>query len=96
VSPLLVLVDPRVLVRPTITVAVALIPSAIVLVSLLTAARHPQWAWAFTRFTPVYWIAGLAIGVVVVPVGLIVSALFWWKVRPALAAAEAGQLDAGG
>lgn len=87
---LLAMIDPRLLVRPTITVALALIPSAIVLFSLLMAARHPQWCWAFTKFTPVYWIAGLAVGVVVVPLGLVLSALFWWRVQPVLNDAETG------
>lgn len=75
-------------------IAIGLIPLLPVVLMFLHAARTPAWVWAFTSHTQVVWVASLLGGIVVVPVGLVLAGWYFFKVRPALAAVERGELPA--
>lgn len=74
------------------TTALFCIPIAISGWAFLDAARRPSWAWALAGRNQVAWMAMVAIGVVTVVGGLVVSILYLARVRPEVAAAEDGQL----
>lgn len=77
------------------TVLVTLVfgaPLALTLVALLDAARRPQWAWALADRNQVAWMAMILLGVLLVCGGIVVSGWYLWKVRPDVAAAEAGRV----
>lgn len=81
-----------------LAVAVALatavsIPLGITLWALLDAARRPQWAWALAGRRQVVWMAVILLAAFGLALGLAVSAWYLIKVRPTIAAAEAGQVD---
>ena len=73
-------------------ISIAAIPVVLVVLAFLDAARTPQWVWAFTNRTQVFWIALLLGGVAVVPLGLALAAWYWLRIRPDLRAIEAGDL----
>jgi hypothetical protein len=72
------------------------IPLAVSLWALLDVARRPQWAWALAGRRQVAWMAGIMVGVLTVAGGLALSLWYLVKVRPLIAAAEDGDLDAAG
>lgn len=65
-------------------------PLALSLWALLDAARRPAWVWALAERRQVVWIAAILIGVLVLPVGLALSIVYLSRIRPHLAAVEAG------
>ena len=60
--------------------------------ALLDAARRPQWAWAMTEHRQVAWMAAIMFGVLLLVVGVAISAWYLLSVRPEIAAAERGDL----
>lgn len=74
-------------------IAVASIPIAIVMLSFLHAARTPQWVWAMSGNTQIWWLAGLLIGVPVMPIGLPAAIWYLVKIRPVLGRIETGNLE---
>ena len=62
--------------------------------ALLDTAHRPEWVWALAGRRRVAWLAAILFGALVVPVGLVVSSLYLLRVRPELADAEAGDLEA--
>jgi hypothetical protein len=60
--------------------------------ALLDAARRPEWAWALTSHRRVVWVAAILFGALTLLVGLVVAPVYLVRVRPALAAAESGQV----
>ncbi len=68
------------------------IPLALTGWALLDNAHRPEWVWALTGRRRVAWLAAILFGAVVVPVGLVVSAVYLVRVRPELADAETGRL----
>ena len=73
--------------------ALLALPLTLSVVALLDAARRPAWVWALADRAQVAWIAAILFGTIAVPLGLIVSSVYLLRVRPRLAATEAGQLD---
>ena len=69
------------------------IPLAVSMWAFLDAARRPQWAWALSNHRQVVWMAAILMGALIVIGGLIVSAWYLAKVRPAIAAVESGDLS---
>ena len=73
---------------------VGLIPISLSLWALLDCARRPPWAWSFAGRNQVAWLAAIAFGVFLLFVGMAISAWYLIRVRPHIAAVEAG--DFGG
>jgi hypothetical protein len=67
-------------------------PLALTVWALLDAARRPEWAWALSGRRRVVWLAAILFGAMTVVVGVVVSSVYLWRVRPAVAAAEDGRL----
>lgn len=70
----------------------AAIPIGVSLWALLDAARRPRWAWALAERRQVVWMAVIMFGVLSVVGGLVISGYYLLRVRPAIAAAESGQV----
>ncbi len=68
-------------------------PLMLSLVALLDAARRPQWSWALAERNQVMWMAMIMAGVLLLCGGLAVSGWYLWKIRPEIAAAEAGRVQ---
>lgn len=68
------------------------VPLGISLWALLDAARRPRWAWALAGRRQVVWMALVMAGVLSVVGGLLISGYYLLRVRPAIAAAEAGDV----
>ncbi len=76
-------------------IIVVSIPLALSMWALLDAARRPEWAFALAGRSRVVWVAACGFGILFNLVGLCVSAWYLVKVRPAVAAAESGQVKGG-
>lgn len=74
-----------------VTVLVS-VPLSLSMWALLDAARRPPWVWALTERRQVVWIGGVLFGVLVLPVGIVVSTYYLARVRPRLAAVEGGDV----
>lgn len=68
----------------------AALPLGLSLWALLDAARRPRWAWALADRRQVIWLALILFGFLGVVTGLFISGWYLTKVRPVVAAAEAG------
>lgn len=77
-----------------VAVVVCSIPIGVSLWALLDAAHRPQWAWALVGRRQVAWMAAVMFGTLTVVGGLAVAIYYLTRVRPAVAAAEAGDLSA--
>lgn len=71
---------------------VALIPIGLSLWALLDCARRPAWAWSLAGRSQVAWLAAIAFGVLVLIFGIAISLWYLTRVRPHIAAVEAGDL----
>jgi hypothetical protein len=69
------------------------IPLAISVWALLDAAARPRWVWALADRNQVAWMVAILLGTLTVILGLIVSGFYLLRVRPSLAATEAGRLE---
>lgn len=76
-----------------LAISFAAIPLALSMWALLDAARRPAWAWALTGRDRAMWIGGICLGILSVIGGLLVSGIYLVKIRPAVAAAEHGDLS---
>lgn len=74
-----------------LAVAVSL-PIGVTVWALLDAARRPEWAWALAGRRQVVWMALILISAFTLLPGLAVSGWYLSQVRPAVAAAEEGQV----
>jgi hypothetical protein len=72
-------------------VVVASIPLGLSLWALLDCARRPAWAWALTTRSQPVWMATILAGILLVPVGLLVSGWYLVRIRAEVADAEAGR-----
>lgn len=70
----------------------ASIPLGVSCWALLDAAHRPGWAWAMTRHRQAAWMAAILFGVFTVVGGLTISLWYLLKVRPVIAAVEAGKV----
>ncbi len=68
------------------------IPLTISVIALLDAARRPQWAWSLADRNQLMWLAMILVGVLSVVLGLAISGWYLLRVRPVVAAAEAGRV----
>jgi hypothetical protein len=59
--------------------------------ALLDAASRPEWAWALAGRRRVLWVAAILLGALTLAVGLVVSSVYLLRIRPEVAAAEAGR-----
>ena len=68
------------------------VPLVLTAWALLDAARRPEWAWALAGRRRVVWMAAILFGAMTLLVGLGVASVYLVRVRPEVAAAEAGRL----
>ena len=80
------------LVWTILVTAVLCIPLGVSLWALLDAARRPAWAWALADRNQAMWMAFVLFGFCSVVGGLVISGFYLMRVRPRIAAAEAGRL----
>lgn len=73
-------------------VAVAAIPLAISVWALLDVARRPRWAWALAGRSQVLWMVAVLFGLLSIIGGLLISSWYLVRVRPVIAATEAGDI----
>ena len=78
---------------PTRSLVVPVYRNAENIAALLDAARRPAWAWALTGRDRAMWIGGICLGILSVVGGLLVSGIYLVRIRPAVAAAEHGDLS---
>ena len=74
------------------TTLLASIPLALSMWALLDAARRPEWAFALARRSRVIWVASTGMGILFCGPGVVVALWYLLRVRPAVAAAERGEL----
>lgn len=74
-------------------VAVASIPLVFVGLTFLHAARIPQWVWVLSGRTQIIWLATLAVGSAVIPIGVPAAIWYLMFVRPTLSAIERGDMS---
>jgi hypothetical protein len=74
------------------TTLVAAMPLALSMWALLDAAHRPEWAFALARRSRTVWVAATGMGILFCLPGVMVSVWYLVKVRPGVAAAEAGRL----
>lgn len=72
--------------------ALAGLPLALSVWALLDCARRPGWAWALSGRRQAAWMAAILFGMLMVVVGIGISAWYLLKVRPVVAAAEDGRI----
>jgi hypothetical protein len=85
--------DLRLILVTAFWICVAAIPIVSIALAFLHAARVPQWVWAFSSRTQVVWLAGLLVGIAVVPLGLPLAGWYVFKIRPQLASIERGDMS---
>lgn len=71
---------------------VGLIPISLSVWALLDCARRPPWAWSFAGRSQVAWLGAIAFGVFLLIFGMAISLWYLLRVRPVIAAIEAGDL----
>ena len=71
---------------------IGLIPISLSVWALLDCARRPPWAWSFAGRSQVAWLGAIAFGVFLLVFGMAISLWYLVRVRPAIAAIEAGDL----
>lgn len=69
---------------------VALVPISLSVWALLDCARRPSWAWSLAERSQVAWLGAIAFGIMLLGVGLVISVWYLVRVRPTIAAVEAG------
>jgi hypothetical protein len=73
-------------------IVVAAIPLACSAGAMLDAARRPAWAWALAGKDRTAWVAMTGFGVLFCVTGVVTAPLYWFWVRPRVAAAEKGEI----
>ena len=68
------------------------IPIGLSVWALLDCAKRPRWAWALTPRSQQVWMFAILCGMLLVPVGLGISAYYLARVRPEIAGAENGEI----
>ncbi len=72
--------------------ALGCLPLGLSMWALLDCARRPGWAWALSGRRQAAWMAAILFGILMVIVGIGISAWYLLKVRPEIAAAEDGRI----
>ena len=73
--------------------AIAIFPLGLSVWALLDAARRPAWAWALAGRSQLVWIGAIAFGIFLLAASIAVSGWYLLRIRPAIAAVEAGDLS---
>jgi hypothetical protein len=68
------------------------VPLALSIAAFLDAANHPSWVWALAQRRRVVWMAAIAMGACMLPVGLVIASWYLLRVRPELRATARGRL----
>ena len=69
---------------------VAATPLAISAWAFLDVARRPSWAWSLAGRSQIAWMGAIGLGTITLVGGLVISGWYLVKIRPRIAAAEAG------
>ena len=81
------------LVRVIFGLLVAAVPIGLSVWAMLDAAHRPEWAFAFVNRNRTTWVAACAVGILFCGPGIVVSLWYLLRVRPQVAAVEAGRLE---
>ena len=73
---------------------IGVLPISLSVWALLDCARRPAWAWAMAGRSQLVWLGSILFGVFLLLLGVAISGWYLLMVRPAIAAVEAGDLDA--
>lgn len=76
----------------SLLLALLAIPLAVTGWAFLDAASRATWVWAFAGRRQVLWLCVIAFGLLTVVGGLLISGYYLTRVRPELAAIEAGDI----
>lgn len=68
----------------------ACVPLGLSLWAVLDITHRPSWAWALAEREQVVWLAAVLLGTLLLVVGMGISIWYLTRVRPMIAAAEAG------
>jgi hypothetical protein len=71
---------------------IAAAPLAISAWAFLDAAKRPSWAWSLAGRSQIAWMGAIGLGTITLIGGLVISGWYLLKVRPRIAATEAGDL----
>lgn len=74
-------------------IVIASLPLALSVWALLDVARRPAWAWSLAERSQLNWLLGIILGTFLVIAGVVISSWYLLRVRPVIAAIEAGDLD---
>ena len=72
---------------------VGVVPIGLSLWALLDCARRPPWAWSLAQRSQVAWLGAIAFGVFLLLFGVAISLWYLARVRPTIAAIEAGNFE---
>lgn len=75
------------------SIVVFSVPLALSVWALLDAAHRPEWAFAFANRSRTTWVVATGFGIIFCGVGVVVAGYYLLKVRPQIAAIEAGRVD---
>lgn len=71
---------------------IGLVPISLSLWALLDCARRPGWAWSLAGRSQLVWLGAILFGVFLLLFGVAISVWYLLKIRPEIAAVEAGDL----
>lgn len=75
-----------------VAISLAAVPLGLSVWALLDIARRPAWAWALSGRNRAMWLAAVLVGILSVIGGVIISGIYLLRIRPRIAATEAGHL----
>lgn len=81
------------LAQAAVWVAIASVPLVFVGCTFLNAAQRPQWVWVMSGRTQIVWLATLALGTAVIPIGIPAAIYYLIRIRPILVAVESGDIS---
>ena len=70
----------------------ATLPIAVSMWGLLDVAKRPAWAWSLAGRSQLGWLTAIAFGLLFVILGPPIALYYLWRVRPHIAAIEAGDM----
>ena len=73
-------------------IIVSALPLALSMWALLDAARRPEWAFALAGRSRTLWVSLCAAGILFCLPGVAIAIVYLWRIRPVIAAAEAGDI----
>jgi hypothetical protein len=89
---LLFTISPRDLAVTISVICIVAAPLAWSIAALLDAAHRPEWVWALAGRARLLWMLLILFGVIVLPMGIVVSGWYLLRIRPELRNTEEGKI----